>query len=96
MPIMQSTTYHKYDVVDYYSIDTEYGTMDDFKAFMQQCEARDIHVIVDLVMNHTSSEHEWFKEACNYLQNLGDKEPSEADCKYFGYYNFTFSRMQQS
>ena len=95
MPIMQSTTYHKYDVVDYYSIDTEYGTMDDFKAFMQQCEARDIHVIVDLVMNHTSSEHEWFKEACSYLQNLGDKEPSEADCKYFGYYNFTKERKSE-
>lgn len=95
MPIMQSTTYHKYDVVDYYSIDKEYGTMDDFKAFMQQCEDRDIHVIIDLVMNHTSSEHEWFKEACSYLQNLEDKEPSEEECKYFGYYNFTKEKKSE-
>lgn len=95
MPIMQSTTYHKYDVVDYYSIDTEYGTMDDFKAFMQECNERDIHVIIDLVMNHTSSENAWFKEACTYLQNLGDGEPSEEECKYFGYYNFTKEKKSE-
>jgi 1,4-alpha-glucan branching enzyme len=37
MPIMQSTTYHKYDVVDYYSIDSEYGTIDDFKNLVDEC-----------------------------------------------------------
>lgn len=89
MPIMPSTTYHKYDVIDYLAIDKEYGTMQDFEEFMQACKERDIHVILDLVMNHTSSKHAWFIEATEYLQSLGDQEPSAADCPYFEYYNFT-------
>lgn len=90
MPIMPSTTYHKYDVVDYYNIDPEYGTMEDFEAFMDACEARNIEVIIDLVANHTSSEHPWFKEACSYIQNLTEGvEPNKVECQYFDYYNFT-------
>ncbi|MBR1692557.1 MAG: DUF3459 domain-containing protein [Lachnospiraceae bacterium] len=96
MPIMQSTTYHKYDVVDYLSIDSEYGSMEDFEQFMAACEERDIHVILDLVMNHTSAKHAWFLQACDYLRSLDDgAEPSEADCKYFGYYNFTKEKKSE-
>lgn len=90
MPIMPSTTYHKYDVTDYYDIDPEYGTMEDFKAFMAACDERGIHVIIDFVMNHTSSRHEWFTTACEYLQSLEPgQEPDETVCPYVGYYNFT-------
>lgn len=89
MPIMPSTTYHKYDVTDYCDIDSEYGTLDDFKTLMEECHKRDIHIIIDFVMNHTSSKHEWFKAACEYLQGLDGKEPSEDECPYFGYYNFS-------
>lgn len=88
MPVMPSTTYHKYDVTDYYEIDPEYGTMEDFEAFMAECEKRDIHVLIDLVINHTSSKHPWFTEAVTYLQNLGDGEPSVEECPYFDYYHF--------
>jgi len=89
MPIMTSTTYHKYDVVDYYSIDPEYGTMDDFKTFMAECNKRGIKVIIDMVLNHTSSKNQWFVSACDYLKGLGDGEPDEKECPYFGYYNFS-------
>ncbi len=90
MPIMPSTTYHKYDVTDYYDIDKDYGTMDDFKAFMQECENRDIHVIIDLVINHTSSKHEWFTTATDYLKTLEtDEEPDATVCPYVDYYHFT-------
>lgn len=89
MPIMPSETYHKYDVTDYCSIDPEYGTMEDFEAFMSACNERDIHVLLDLVINHTSSKHPWFTEAVSYLQSLGEGEPSAADCPYFEYYNFS-------
>ncbi|MCR5755939.1 MAG: alpha-amylase [Acetatifactor sp.] len=90
MPIMPSTTYHKYDVKDYMDIDRQYGTMEDFDSFMQECNARDIHVILDLVMNHTSAKHEWFETACEYLKGLDEgEEPSEEECKYVGYYNFS-------
>lgn len=88
MPIHPSTTYHKYNVSDYYAIDPDYGTMEDFETLMEECESRGIKVILDLVLNHTGSEHSWFKEAVSYLQNLGDAEPSTEDCKYLDYYFF--------
>lgn len=89
MPVMSSTTYHKYDVIDYYTIDPEYGTMEDFEEFMAACEERDIHVLLDLVMNHSSSQNEWFTAACDYLRTLGDGEPDPAECPYVDYYFFT-------
>lgn len=63
MPISQSPSYHGYDVVDYYQVDDEYGSNEDFLRLMAEAHARGIRVIVDLVMNHTSSEHPWFQEA---------------------------------
>ena len=90
MPIHPSTSYHKYNVSDYYAIDPQYGTMEDFEVLLAECEKRDIHVIIDLVVNHTGSEHVWFKEAVSYLQNLPDgAEPSVEECKYLDYYFFS-------
>ncbi len=89
MPIMPSTTYHKYDVTDYCNIDPEYGTLEDFKKLIKECHDRDISVIIDFVMNHTSSKHTWFVTACEYLQGLDGREPSEEECPYFGYYHFS-------
>ena len=89
MPIMPSTTYHKYDVIDYCDIDPEYGTMDDFKVFLEECHNRGINVIIDFVMNHTSSQHEWFTTACEYLRSLEPgQEPDATVCPYVEYYNF--------
>jgi glycosidase len=63
MPIMQSPSYHGYDVVDYRAIDDEYGTNEDFQRLMEEAHQRGIRVIVDLVMNHTSAQHPWFLES---------------------------------
>lgn len=65
MPIMVSPSYHGYDVVDYFQVDPDYGTNEDFQRLMTEAHARGIHVIVDLVMNHTSSQHPWFIESKN-------------------------------
>ena len=89
MPIHPSTSYHKYNVSDYYAIDPDYGTMEDFETLLAECEKRNIRVILDLVVNHTGSDHGWFREAVSYLQALGDGEPDTAQCPYFDYYNFT-------
>ena len=90
MPIMPSTTYHKYDVTDYYGIDSEYGTIEDFEKLVEECHKRDIRLIIDLVMNHSSSQHPWFVEACEYLKTLpAGEEPDAADCPYIEYYHFT-------
>ena len=63
MPIMQSPSYHGYDVVDYYQVDDEYGSNEDFKRLVQEANDRGIKIIVDLVMNHTSDQHPWFEES---------------------------------
>lgn len=89
MPVHPSTTYHKYNVTDYYAIDASYGTLEDFENLVEECHNRDIKLIMDLVINHSGSEHTWFKEATDYLRSLEDgAEPNEADCKYYAYYNF--------
>lgn len=53
-----------YDVTDYYGVDPRYGTLGDFVEFTHGCEQRGIRVLIDLVVNHTSNEHPWFKQAC--------------------------------
>lgn len=60
MPVTQSPSYHGYDVIDYFTIEQDYGTNEDFLALMEAAHERDMVVIVDLVMNHTSTAHPWF------------------------------------
>lgn len=89
-PICKSTTYHKYDVIDYYEIDSQFGTMEDFENFLKECDARGIDVILDLVVNHTSSHNDWFIQARDYVKTLSETEtPSEDECPYVSYYNFS-------
>ncbi|MEE1237474.1 MAG: alpha-amylase family glycosyl hydrolase, partial [Turicibacter sp.] len=52
-----------YDVSDYYQIAKEFGTIEDFKELLEEAKKRDIKIVMDLVLNHTSDEHEWFVEA---------------------------------
>ncbi|MFQ1005887.1 alpha,alpha-phosphotrehalase [Gilliamella sp. CG22] len=52
-----------YDVSDYYNIDPAYGTMEDFELLVKQAHERDIRIMMDMVFNHTSTEHPWFKSA---------------------------------
>lgn len=58
-----------YDIADYRNIQPEYGTMEEFKEVLEGAHQRGIKVIMDLVVNHTSTEHSWFKEACKSVDN---------------------------
>ena len=90
MPVHPSQSYHKYDVRDYYDIDPQYGTLEDMKQLLTECNARGIRVITDLVLNHTGNDHEWFTAACEYLRSLpAGEEPDPAECPYVEYYYFT-------
>ncbi|HDN9006003.1 alpha,alpha-phosphotrehalase [Aeromonas veronii] len=62
-----------YDIADYLAIDPAYGTMADFEALLVAAHARDIRIVMDIVVNHTSTEHAWFKSA------LGDKNSPYRD-----------------
>jgi len=63
MPVAESPSYHGYDVTDYYTVEKDYGTNDDFKRFVAAAHRRGIKVLVDMVLNHTSSENPWFQAA---------------------------------
>lgn len=82
-PIFSSPSYHKYDVADYYAIDEKFGTMDDLKELVSLCHERNVKVILDMVINHTSSQNPWFKEFCTAHKN-GDK-----DSPAYGFYTWS-------
>lgn len=58
-----------YDVSDYFSIDPRYGTMEEFNLLVEEAHGRNIHVILDLVLNHTSDQHEWFQQSRSSIDN---------------------------
>ena len=80
-PVHPSRSYHKYDVMDFMAIDRSFGTMADFEELISECKKRGIKVIIDLVINHTSSEHPWFLTA------------RRGDQKYMAYYNLSNTRL---
>ncbi len=63
MPIAESPSYHGYDVSDYYRVEKDYGTNADFKKLMKEAHRRGIKVLIDMVLNHSSSEHPYFQAA---------------------------------
>lgn len=65
-----------YDISDYYNIDPRFGTMDDMEELLKEAKARNMYILMDLVINHCSDQHEWFKKA------LEDPEGEYADYFY--------------
>jgi alpha-amylase len=90
MPIMPSPTYHKYDTTDYEAVDEAYGSADDFKELASACHEKGIRLIIDVAMNHSSSQHPWFTQACEYLAGLkAGEKPDDTVCPYVDYYHFS-------
>ena len=79
MPIMPSPTYHGYDVLDYYSVNPEYGSMDDFLNLVKVASEKNIDVMIDIVFNHSSVKHPWFIQSYEDYTSGYDKEDSFAD-----------------
>ncbi|WP_051412021.1 alpha-amylase family glycosyl hydrolase [Halonatronum saccharophilum] len=63
MPIMDSESYHGYDVIDFYEVNSDYGSLEDFNELSKEANKRGIKVVLDLMLNHSSSDHPWFIEA---------------------------------
>ena len=83
-PLYKSPDYdYGYDVSDYKAIDEKFGTMEDFDRLVRECHRRDLKVIMDMVINHTSTEHPWFQEAI-----------SSPDSPYRDYYIIRKGRIE--
>lgn len=65
MPILESPSYHGYDVTDYDRVNPEYGTEEDLRRLIEEAHKRGIKVIMDLVVNHTGKDHPWFKDSAS-------------------------------
>lgn len=68
-PIHPAASYHGYDVTDYAAVNPEYGTEADFKALVDAAHAKGIKIYLDYVLNHTSKDHPWFKNATSSADN---------------------------
>ena len=79
-PIFASPTYHKYDAIDYYQIDPRFGTEEDLKELIRLCEERNVKIILDLVLNHTSTNHSWFLNFRTARRN------GDSTNKYYDFY----------
>lgn len=86
MPINPSPSYHGYDVEDYQAINEDYGTLDDFSDVIDLAHENNIDVIIDLVINHSSSTHPWFKEGLANFKS-GNFDPND-NANKANWYNF--------
>ncbi|WP_159150161.1 alpha,alpha-phosphotrehalase, partial [Clostridium neonatale] len=83
-----------YDIEDYYNIDPIFGTIDDFDNLVLECKKRNIEIMLDMVFNHTSTKHKWFKNALNgdqkykdfyiFKKGINGKEPTNWQSKFGG------------
>ena len=80
-PVNPSPSYHKYDTTDYEGIDPKLGTMKDFDTLVATAHGMDVRVLMDLVVQHTSSRHPWFLQAIAALE-------AGTTNQYVGYYHF--------
>lgn len=82
-----------YDISDYYSIDPAFGTMEDMEELIVEAKKRDMYILMDLVVNHCSDEHEWFEKACadpygeygNFFY-IEDRKEDQLPCNWRSYF----------
>lgn len=72
-PMFEAPSYHGYDFTEFYQVENDYGSMAEFEAFIKAADDKGMKVILDLVINHISSNHEWFQRSAN-------NEAPYADC----------------
>ncbi len=88
MPIFESPSYHGYDVIDYYKINPQYGTLEDFKNLLSAAHACGIRVIIDFTFNHTSIKNQWFINSTDPSSTYHDWYIwSDADPGFMGPWN---------
>lgn len=89
-PIFLSPSYHKYDVQDYYQIDPYFGTEADLKELIELCHKRNVKVIIDLPINHTSNKNVWFQK---FLEAV---KQGDIDDPYYYYYTSVTAKEKKT
>ena len=99
-PIHPSPSYHKYDVLDFYDIDPDFGTLQDFDRLIEEASARGMVVLMDLVLNHTSKRHPWFTERPEFYRFISKDHPEYGTAywhphKGLQYYAYFWDQMPE-
>jgi glycosidase len=89
-PIFSSPSYHKYDAKDYYQIDWRFGTDADLKELVELCHSRNVKLILDVAINHTSSSHPW------YVEFKSARAAGDVQNKYYNYYSCVSTAEKKS
>lgn len=84
-PIFYGGSGHKYDAIDFYQVDPEFGTEEDLVELIELCDARNVKLVLDLALNHTSTSNEWFKQSRNA------RKSGDTSNKYYNWYNWSTS-----
>ena len=82
-----------YDISDYYNIHPAFGTLDDMDRLLTEARKKDMYILLDLVVNHCSDEHEWFEKACadpegkyNNFFYIEDRKEGQPPCNWRSYF----------
>ena len=86
-PIFDSPSYHKYDVNDYYTVDPDFGTEEDLKELIDLCHQRNVKLIIDLPINHTSRNNLW------YIRFLNAHKDKDTENEYYDFYSYSDSPL---
>lgn len=89
-PVHPSPSYHKYDVTDYYGIDSSLGTLEDYEKLLEECHKRNVSVIMDLVINHTSLTNQW------YLNFKKAHQEENTGSEFYDWYSWVPKTEQKS
>lgn len=89
-PIFASPSYHKYDATDYLMIDPKFGTQEDLKELIDLCHERGVQIILDLVINHTATNHSWFNQFVSAHKDFDTTNP------YYDFYSWSASSEANS
>ncbi len=85
-PFQHSNSYHGYDIMDYFTVDPRFGTLDDYRELLYQAHKRGMKVLMDFVLNHTSPSNPWFTKSQNLVKEtvrLPDGSTKEIDYRNF-------------
>jgi len=100
-PIFKASSYHKYDTIDYYEIDPEFGSKEDFRRLIEECHLNNIKVMIDGVFNHTGKKHPFWLDVVKkqnkskyrdwYIIERFPLEEEVRESKHGNYYTFAFT-----
>lgn len=93
MPIMPSPSYHGYDVSDYFNVNPDYGTLSDFDNLVKSAEDQGIDIMIDMVLNHCSTENDYFKDS--FIDYLDNNTSADSMKDWFNWSNKSQSGYQE-